>query len=446
MKYKLQDLIDIEQFQLLQERMNNIYSFPSAIIDTEGNVLTAAAWQDICTKFHRTNPESKVECVKSDQYILSHLQEANPAVSYRCPHGLIDSAVPIIIEGVHYGNFFTGQFFLEQPDMTFFKERAKKYGFNEKTYLEAVRKVPVWTQGQLNNYLFFIKELIEVISGIGLKNLKEIETKKQIRESEEQARTILAQMFDGFWILNMQGRVLDVNGPFCRMLGYTRDEMLKMSIGDVAIYDSPEMIAGRIQDIVRDGLSCFESGLRRKDGTVIIADVAVRHLPAQNLLIAFHRDITDRKKAEEALRENQTTLACILNSVPQSIFWKDRNSVYLGCNETFAKAVSLGNPHQIIGKTDYDLPWPRSEADAYRADDLEIISRNQPKHHVIEPLQQADGSRLWIDTTKVPLTDATGTPYGILGIYEDVTERKLIEEALRESQKLLETVIETAPT
>ena len=185
MKYKLQDLIDIEQFQLLQDRLNNIYSFPSAIIDTEGNILTATGWQDICTKFHRINKESKVECIKSDQYILSHLQEAKPAVSYRCPHGLIDSAIPIIIEGVHYGNFFTGQFFLEQPDMTFFKEQAKKYGFDEKAYLEAVKKAPVWTQEQLSNYLFFIKELIEVISGIGLKNLREIETRQQIKESEK---------------------------------------------------------------------------------------------------------------------------------------------------------------------------------------------------------------------------------------------------------------------
>lgn len=332
MKYKLRDLIDIEQFQLLQDRLNDIYSFPSAIIDTEGNILTATGWQDICTKFHRINKESKKECIKSDQYILSHLHEANPTVSYLCPHGLIDNATPLIIEGVHYGNFFTGQFFLKQPDMTFFKKQAKKYGFNEEAYLEAVRKVPVWTQEQLNNYLFFIKGLIEVISGIGLKNLREIETRKQIKENED------------------------------------------------------------------------------------------------------------------ALRESRAMLTGILNSVPQSIFWKDRNSVYLGCNETFAKAVAIGSPDQIIGKTDYDLPWPRAEADAYRADDLEVIHLNQLKRHIIEPLQQADGSRLWIDTTKVPLTDAAGTTYGVLGVYEDITERKQTEEALRESQELLETVIETAPT
>ena len=139
-------------------------------------------------------------------------------------------------------------------------------------------------------------------------------------------------------------------------------------------------------------------------------------------------------------------LSGILNAVPQSIFWKDRNGAYLGCNETFAKAVGLESPDRIIGKTDYDLPWPRTEADAYRADDQEVMSRNKPKLHIIEQMQQADGSRLWIDTTKVPLTDATGKPYGVLGVYEDITERKRTEEELKESRQLLETVIETAPT
>ncbi len=180
MKYKLQDLIDVEQFQSLQERLNEIYCFPSAIIDNEGNILTATAWQDICTKFHRANKECERECIKSDQYILSHLHEANPAVSYRCPHGLVDNATPIIIEGVHYGNFFTGQFFLEKPDLEFFRGQARRYGFEEEAYLAAVTRVPVWSKEQLNNYLFFIKGLIEVISQIGLKSLKEAEVKRQI--------------------------------------------------------------------------------------------------------------------------------------------------------------------------------------------------------------------------------------------------------------------------
>ncbi len=156
MKYKLQDLIDLKQFQSLQERLDGICSFPAAIIDNDGNILTATAWQDVCTKFHRVNAECEKECIKSDQYIVTHLHEANPVVSYRCPHGLVDNASPIIIDGVHYGNFFTGQFFLEKPDLNFFRAQAQRYGFEEEAYLAAVARVPIWTKEQASNYLSFI--------------------------------------------------------------------------------------------------------------------------------------------------------------------------------------------------------------------------------------------------------------------------------------------------
>jgi ligand-binding sensor protein len=100
MQYRLQDLIDIDHFQKLQDRLNEIYSFPSAIIDNEGKILTATAWQDICTQFHRQNKEAERLCIKSDQYIKEHLHEANPSLTYRCPHGLVDNALPIIIDGI----------------------------------------------------------------------------------------------------------------------------------------------------------------------------------------------------------------------------------------------------------------------------------------------------------------------------------------------------------
>ena len=121
MDYKLTELIDIQLLQNLQEKLNAIYSFPSAILDNDGNVLTAVAWQDLCTKYHRRHPQCEKECIKSDQYILKHLHEANPAVTYVCPHGLVDNALPIIISGKHLGNFFTGQIFLEKPDREFFR-------------------------------------------------------------------------------------------------------------------------------------------------------------------------------------------------------------------------------------------------------------------------------------------------------------------------------------
>ena len=151
-------------------------------------------------------------------------------------------------------------------------------------------------------------------------------------------------------------------------------------------------------------------------------------------LLGITRDVTKRRRSEEELRESRAMLKQVLDTVPQSIFWKDRDGVYLGCNAVFARAVGLEDADQIKGKTDFDLPWPRAEAEAYRADDMEVITSNLSKRNIIEPLQQADGSRLWIDTSKVPLTDRLGNIYGVLGVYEDVTQRKNAEERLIKSE------------
>ncbi len=154
-------------------------------------------------------------------------------------------------------------------------------------------------------------------------------------------------------------------------------------------------------------------------------------------------EIAERRAVEEELRRSRNMLARTLDSIPQAVFWKDRASVYLGCNQVFARAVGLDHPEAIVGKTDFDLPWPRGEAEAYRADDRSVIEQGNPKFHIVEQLQQADGARLWIDTTKVPLTDETGAVYGVLGVYEDITERRRaqaererLQEQLTQAQKM----------
>ena len=135
----------------------------------------------------------------------------------------------------------------------------------------------------------------------------------------------------------------------------------------------------------------------------------------------------------------------ILDTIHQGVFWKDRESVFLGCNAAFAAAVGLDHASEIVGKTDYDLPWPHPEAEAYRADDREVIETGAAKRAIIEPLQRADGTRLWIETSKEPLRDDEGRVIGVLGLYTDVTDRRLQEIDLRETRLMLQTVLDSIP-
>jgi PAS domain S-box-containing protein len=162
-------------------------------------------------------------------------------------------------------------------------------------------------------------------------------------------------------------------------------------------------------------------------------------------VMELERGIPEARAQARSLPWDPAVLSSVLNNVPQSIFWKDRESVFLGCNEAFARAAGLQRPDLIIGKTDFDLGWPKEEAEAYRTDDREVMQNNRAKRHIIEPLRQADGARLWIDTTKVPLHDDQGRVVGVLGVYDDITERRRVEEELRSSQAMFQLVLDTIP-
>jgi len=150
-------------------------------------------------------------------------------------------------------------------------------------------------------------------------------------------------------------------------------------------------------------------------------------------VISVAHDITDEVINREELRRSKNMTQNILNSVPQAIFWKDKDGKYLGCNKNFATIAGILEEADILGKTDYELPWPREEAEAYRMDDFEVINSRLPKYNIIEPLLTHNGERIWIETTKIPLFDEEGNANGVLGVFADITEKREAEV----QQKLL---------
>ena len=157
-------------------------------------------------------------------------------------------------------------------------------------------------------------------------------------------------------------------------------------------------------------------------------------------MIEYCLDITERKRAEEAMRVSQQMLQLVMDNIPQHIFWKDQDSVYLGCNKNFAEDAGMNDPADIVGKTDYEMPWKKEEADFFRDYDRRVMNEDTPILHIIEPQLQADGREAWLETNKIPLHDAQGKVVGILGTYEDITERRLVEVEKENARKALEEV------
>ena len=128
----------------------------------------------------------------------------------------------------------------------------------------------------------------------------------------------------------------------------------------------------------------------------------------------------------------------ILDSIPLKIFWKDNELNFGGCNQAFCEDAGIDSPSEIVGLTDFDMPWTHAEAEFYRSCDRTIMDRNESEIGIIETQTSADGELSWVETSKVPLHNESGEVVGILGIYHDVTEIKRAEQELQQSHEQLE--------
>lgn len=202
------------------------------------------------------------------------------------------------------------------------------------------------------------------------------------------------------------------------------DKIKRFHEADLAIMDSKQHTS-----IVEDQVPFPDGSLRWLQTTkrpIFDKDGNATHL------LAISTDVTTQKESFKTIRDREQFLQTILNTLPGAVFWKDRNSVFLGCNEYVAKIAGTTTT-EIVGKTDYDLPWTKEEADAFRADDAEVMESGVAKLGIIEPQLQADGTRAWLETNKIPLIDAEGEVYGVLGSFRDITETIKLQEQVQRS-------------
>jgi PAS domain S-box-containing protein len=155
----------------------------------------------------------------------------------------------------------------------------------------------------------------------------------------------------------------------------------------------------------------------------------------QQQLIGVVADITDRKQAELDLRESRNMLELVLNAIPQRVFWKDRHSVYRGGNLAYANDYQL-TAADINGKVDTDF-FSAEQAQLYAEEDQRILSGISRKLDYEEQLDITTGEQRWLQTSKVPLTNSQGEVVGVLGCYDDISDRKRAEAALHDSEERL---------
>ena len=243
--------------------------------------------------------------------------------------------------------------------------------------------------------------------------------------------------FDGYFRI--------VNSAFENILGHSRQALLETPFIEFVHPDDRAATLAAMQQL-EEGVSVrhFENRYRCNDGSYKwLAWTSVPDVE-EGYEYAVARDITGQKAMQQELAAQRDLFDSVLSNVPAAIFWKDRNSVYLGANERFIQDTGLGGSQEIIGKTDYDLAWTREQADFYRACDRMVMETGEAMLDIEESQRRANGEKVELLTNKVPLRDEQGRVIGLLGTYMDITRRKQAETTLRKSEAWLQTLFDSA--
>jgi PAS domain S-box-containing protein len=147
-------------------------------------------------------------------------------------------------------------------------------------------------------------------------------------------------------------------------------------------------------------------------------------------MIGTVRDINARKLTELKMAEEHSLLMAVIDAIPMRVFWKDKQFNYMGCNSEFALDAGKQSPAEVVGQDDFKMGWA-TQADLYRADDQQVMDSGVVKLFYDEPQTTPQGQVIWLRTSKIPLKDQSGKIFGVLGIYEDISQRKQAEELVR---------------
>lgn len=265
---------------------------------------------------------------------------------------------------------------------------------------------------------------------------------RELRTSQRTLQATLAALPDLLLEVDEDGRVVDVRGAGAALLALPPGKAVGLRVED--LLDAPAARAVRSALAEARDTGCSRGRqylLTTSEGPrwheLSVAPRATEADERARYVVLSH-DVDASRRTEADLAASRNLLQTIIDTAPLRIFWKDRELRYLGCNPAFAHDAGLSAPDEVVGKDDHELG--RGElGESYRADDRHVLATGLPLLSYDEPQSGPDGSTRWLRTSKVALRDPSGTTSGVLGIYDDITERKQAEVALQRSQAALTT-------
>lgn len=439
MRYRLSDILDISAIQSLMERFYAITGIPFGLLDLDGTILAGIGWQRLCTDFHRRNEKTLERCLHSDRNIATRVRQSRDGetVMYRCENGLMETVLPIIIQGKHRGNFILGQFLFTPPDETFFRNQARTFGFDEEAYWEAAREIPIFTREQVQETMQFYSRLVDMMAESALKNLRLLKAREAIRDRESRFDLIVQGTNDGIWDWDLRTGQVYFSRRWKEIIGYTdeeisnRDQEWKERIHpqdlDRVLQANQDVIDGKVPVLE------VEYRLRHKDGSyryILGQGSCERNEKGVAIRMAgSHTDITEQKQLERKLQR----MASIVAQAQEGILQMEPDGTITYANAT-SREIIPPDFHPIEQENIWTL--------------LQDTSIEQQLETLKERLDQGDpwqgrirfptepDTPLVVETSIFPILDRKGRITSLACIFKDISETIALENRLAQTQKM----------
>lgn len=268
------------------------------------------------------------------------------------------------------------------------------------------------------------------------------------KESEARYRSLFEAAKDGVLMIDFDtGVILDVNPYLIELLGYSKPDFLKKKFWEVKVFKDATISKDKFLELQKQKFVRHEClPFQTKEGKNIFVEcVSNTYSVGDKKIIQCNiRDITERKRLENELAQaNEREYRTLIENLPQKVFLKNRNSVYISCNGNYARDLRI-KPEEIAGKTDFDF-FPKYLAEKYRADDKRVMDSGKTEdieeEYVVMNGFLGGSQKTIINTVKVPVLDKEGKVVGVFGLFWDITERKQAQDKLYKSQQMFETIV-----
>ncbi|MCG8581756.1 MAG: PocR ligand-binding domain-containing protein [Bacteroidales bacterium] len=444
----LKTILNIDHLQSLFESFNKLSGVPVSLIMPDGEIMLnnngsfiGAGWQKACTEFHRKCNISNANCQISDAYLSQKMMEGEGYAIYQCLNGLVDVAVPIRYKGQLIANLFTGQFFMKKPSTEFFKQNAKRYGFIEDDYLQAIDEIKVFSKEKIDTIISFLKSIANIICG----QLSDKESIKQSRQKEKIAKELTNEALKresiiSSTIVSIDDFVysLDDNNCFEDYIGPFKIGLFGETINDLRGKHYTQIIEKDLHDK-------FGSALKKSS----IQDDSVEFTFSRDKKV-YHVSITKRRRQLDLPDGTTIVIKDITESIetveklkvaveqsPVSIVITNKAGKIEYANKYFFEITGY-SPSEVLGHSPGILKSGQVDTSVYSDLWTTIKAGKIWEGEFIN--QKKDGSLFYEDAKISPVFIDNRIEF-FVGVKRDITEEKKVRKALLNYKNNLESLV-----